>query len=262
MADVADVATAARRAAKAVVRTASAGALRAVGTDATRSLGTGACVVVAPHPDDETFGCGATIARLRASGVDVRVVFVSGGGASPAPPGTAVADIVAMRRAEAARALASLGVDADRVSHLDFEDGRLGAQEADIADALGRVFGTGEVARVFVTSARDRHPDHRAVARATRAATARVPRAPELLEYPIWQRAAGISAARDVLGGGAGRAARRPRLVRAEGFLDAKRRAVAAYASQLPHLPVGFVEDFLVGYETFTASDRCAAPPG
>ena len=32
-------------------------------------------VVVAPHPDDETLGLGATIAQLVASGVDVQVVY-------------------------------------------------------------------------------------------------------------------------------------------------------------------------------------------
>lgn len=246
---MADSATAVRRSAKAAVRAISSGALRAVGTDGVRSLGTGPYLVVAPHPDDETFGCGATIARLRAGGVDVRVVFVSGGGASPAPPGTAVADVVALRRAEAGAALAALGVDAARTVHLDFEDGRLSAQQADIAVALGRLLDAVAPARVLVTSARDRHPDHSAVARATRQALAARSRPAELLEYPIWQRAPGIAAARDVLRPGPGRP--RPYLVPADGFLAAKRRAVAAYASQLPHLPVGFVEDFLVGYESF-----------
>ena len=249
---MADLATTVRRSAKAAVRAVSSAALRAVGTDATSSLGTGPYLVVAPHPDDETFGCGATIARLRAGGVDVRVVFVSGGGASPAPPGMTVPEIVAMRRAEAARALNALGVDAARIVHLDFEDGRLSAQQAEIAPALGRVLEAVSPARVLVTSARDRHPDHSAVARATRDALAAHPGPAELLEYPIWQRAAGLTAARDVLRPGSGRPRRRPRLVAADGFLDSKRRAVAAYASQLPHLPAGFVEDFLVGYESFS----------
>ncbi len=36
--------------------------------------------VIAPHPDDETLGLGATIATLCAAGVDVQVVSVSDGG--------------------------------------------------------------------------------------------------------------------------------------------------------------------------------------
>ena len=39
-------------------------------------------VVVAPHPDDETLGLGATAAQLAASGVDVSLVSVSDGGAA------------------------------------------------------------------------------------------------------------------------------------------------------------------------------------
>jgi N-acetylglucosamine malate deacetylase 1 len=35
-------------------------------------------VVVAPHPDDETLGCGGTIARFAAEGVAVSVLVVSG----------------------------------------------------------------------------------------------------------------------------------------------------------------------------------------
>ena len=35
-------------------------------------------VVVAPHPDDETLGCGGTIARFAAAGTEVSVLVVSG----------------------------------------------------------------------------------------------------------------------------------------------------------------------------------------
>ncbi len=47
-------------------------------------------VVVAPHPDDETLGLGATMAQLAARGVDVSVVSVTDGGA--AYPELAAAD--------------------------------------------------------------------------------------------------------------------------------------------------------------------------
>lgn len=35
-------------------------------------------VVIAPHPDDETLGCGGTIARFAASGTEVSVLVVAG----------------------------------------------------------------------------------------------------------------------------------------------------------------------------------------
>jgi LmbE family N-acetylglucosaminyl deacetylase len=37
------------------------------------------CLVLAPHPDDETFGCAGTIARLKAEGSKVYVIAVSAG---------------------------------------------------------------------------------------------------------------------------------------------------------------------------------------
>ena len=48
----------------------------------------------------------------------------------------------------------------------------------------------------------------------------------------------------------------RPRLVRTDGFLEQKRSAIDSSASQLPHFPVGFVEDFLLPFEAFAAMWR------
>ncbi|MEV6537045.1 PIG-L deacetylase family protein [Streptomyces sp. NPDC051639] len=39
-------------------------------------MGHGSVLVIAPHPDDETFGCGGTIATLAASGMDVYVQLI------------------------------------------------------------------------------------------------------------------------------------------------------------------------------------------
>ena len=62
-------------------------------------------LVFAPHPDDETLGCGGTLARL-ALHCPVKVVLVTdGSGAGGLPPG---ADTI--RQAEFVRALAVLGV--------------------------------------------------------------------------------------------------------------------------------------------------------
>ncbi len=251
-----------RKAAKAVVRIVSSTAMQAVGIDATHDFSIGSCIVVAPHPDDETLGCGATIARMRSAGVDVYVVFVTGGDASPAPPGVSAAQMVTLRRDEARQALAGLGVDETRIVELDFADGELDARVDDVTAALGQVFAAVEPARVLVTSLDDRHPDHCAAARATRAAAVRCARPPAVYEYPIWQRFPARTVARDavrlVRGGRRSRSAwgaRRPALVRTAGFLDAKRGAIAAYQSQLPYLPVGFVEDFLTAHESFVRVD-------
>ncbi len=64
-------------------------------------------LVVAPHADDETLGCGGTIARRLAEGCEVHVAVVTGHGDEPHPlwPKSAWDRV----RAEAARAMEALG---------------------------------------------------------------------------------------------------------------------------------------------------------
>lgn len=67
----------------------------------------GAVLVIAPHPDDETLGCGGTLALLRKLDCRVKIVFVTDG----AGAGTLQADASAIRRKEAVAALSVLGID-------------------------------------------------------------------------------------------------------------------------------------------------------
>ena len=72
-------------------------------------------LVIAPHADDETLGVGGTLARRAAEGDEVHVAVVTGHGDEPHPlwPKSLWDKI----RAEAARAMAALGVE-----HLHFEE--------------------------------------------------------------------------------------------------------------------------------------------
>lgn len=88
-------------------------------------------LVLAPHPDDESLGCGGTIALLADAGASVTVALVSDGEATLGASGPR-ADVGRARRAEAERAVALLGVEALRP--LGFPDGALAGQ----VDAIGR----------------------------------------------------------------------------------------------------------------------------
>jgi GlcNAc-PI de-N-acetylase len=57
--------------------------LRHLGTDVTHSAARRSCVVIAPHPDDETLGAGATIMRKVDAGTPVHVVVATDGSKSP-----------------------------------------------------------------------------------------------------------------------------------------------------------------------------------
>ena len=76
-------------------------ALRVRAIDVTDQAAASSCVVIAPHPDDETLGCGAIIARKRAAGTNVRVVIVTDGRRSHRSDKIPVHRLIALRRKEA-----------------------------------------------------------------------------------------------------------------------------------------------------------------
>lgn len=117
-------------------------------------------VVVAPHPDDETIGCGGTIAAAVAAGCHVELVLCTDGEAtigSPYPP----VETARRRRAEAQAAATRLGVAA--VRPLGLPDGRLSAHLPALTAALERAIRTTRAEVVFAPWVLERHPDHRAV---------------------------------------------------------------------------------------------------
>ena len=246
----------ARSVAKPAVRVVSSTIVRAMGTKAPDDFLQRRTLVVAPHPDDETLGCGATIARMRAMGTDVHVVFVSGGGGSPKPRPMSDAELIELRRGEAQRALALLDVDEGHLVHWDLDDGQLVGEQGDITAALSELVRSTRAEQVLVTSVADRHPDHAATARAARDLLGPAT-STRLYEYPIWQRVPALVACRNFVSRPPRAAVgvhpvTRPTLVPTGGFRAAKARAIAAYESQLPHFPTGFVDDFLLPFESFT----------
>ena len=152
-------------------------------------------VVLAPHPDDESFGCGGTLARASAHGAQVHVVFMTDGakGYDPARLDGADAEAVAAfqatlratRKAEAAAAGRALGL-AEPV-FLDLPDGRLrGHPDAvpHLADTLSRL----QPDVVMLPWFADPHPDHWAtVAAFHRAARqAGLPASTLCWGYEVW----------------------------------------------------------------------------
>lgn len=135
-------------------------------------------MVLAPHPDDECIGCGGLIVALRRRGVPVKVVLVSdGGGAGGLPP-----EAAAIRQREFDAALAQLGVvEQDK---LGFIDGQLHAAEG-LHGAVAAVVRGWSPNWLLAPTSADAHRDHRAVARAARAAAQAAATVEQLLEYEI-----------------------------------------------------------------------------
>ena len=84
--------------------------------------GTG-LVIVAPHPDDESLGCGGVMAAASARGQAVAVVIVSDGCGSHTHSALYPPDrLRALREAETLEAVAALGVPAEGVTFLRLPD--------------------------------------------------------------------------------------------------------------------------------------------
>ncbi|KQM31795.1 hypothetical protein ASE59_05925 [Sphingomonas sp. Leaf10] len=154
-----------------------------------------ALLMVAPHPDDETIGAHALIARARRRGVVVRVLIVSdGAGSHRASPTWPRARLVRERRRETRRELHRIGVAAGDIDFLDLPDGNVAAHGGALRRAISRALSTLPVpVLALAPSPRDDHPDHRAVAAAARPRGGVFWRA-----YPVWPTGQRLPAARRV----------------------------------------------------------------
>lgn len=84
-------------------------------------------VIIAPHPDDEVFGCGGLIAQLVEGGNLPHVIVLTGGGGSHRDCcSTSEADIVSARRELTHQAMAVLGLPESNLHELNITDGHIG----------------------------------------------------------------------------------------------------------------------------------------
>ena len=120
-------------------------------------------LVLAPHPDDETFGCGGTLRMLSESGVLVDVAFLTRGElgqeAGMGAPLEVRQETAERRTREAQAACQVLGVR--NVLFLDGADSRL-ADQPHLASSIAMLLGRGGYQRVFCPWQHDSHDDHRA----------------------------------------------------------------------------------------------------
>lgn len=155
-------------------------------------------LVVAPHPDDETLGCGGAIAQLRSLGYPVQVLVVSDGTRShPRSQLYPAHRLRQVREAETLAALALLGVESDAVTFLGLPDGAVPAVDwENLPEAPAPALAALEHCRaylrrvlpqtIFLPYRFDPHRDHRASWGLVQAALGALPVPPRLIEYPIW----------------------------------------------------------------------------
>lgn len=125
-------------------------------------------LVLAPHPDDECVGCGGTVRKYVESDARVRVVMLTDGRDGDSAVRALArgdpererreAELVVLRKAEAAAALDVLGVE--KGYFLDGRDGELRQHVSPIATRLAAILSEWRPDTVLLPFLTDRHTDH------------------------------------------------------------------------------------------------------
>lgn len=215
-------------------------------------------LVLAPHQDDETLGCGGMIALAAAAGPAPQVVFITDGSASHRRhPRYTSADLIAQRAAEAGEALAILGVPRAQIHMLGAPDGRLrelaGAERAELVRRLADVIAVAAPAEIYLPCRRDGSSEHEAAFDITKTALHLAAPTARVLEYPIWSWWSPRLQFRLLT------APARVWRLAVNAVQARKKQAVQTYRSQLeplpplpqPALPPGYADFFLGGVEYY-----------
>lgn len=182
-------------------------------------LGNRPLVVLAPHPDDETLGCGALLFAAASRGTECRVVCVTDGSRShPKSRKWPARRLVQERRTELGRAVAILAPQA-RIDWLGHPDCAVPVNADTTREISGLV---PDHALVMASWDGDPHIDHERVALLARHVAAERPDI-TLAFYPIWGRF--------------GKRTASARLIRASAAArTAKAAALACYRTQMSAL--------------------------
>lgn len=142
-------------------------------------------LVFAPHPDDETLGCGGTILRKRAAGANVGIVFMTDGRTSHRKL-IPEDQLVGLRAKEALAASLALDVDEDHVTLLNYPDGQLDQHREDAQRRVATLLREHHPREVYVPCREEPPRDHWVTREIVLAAMRDVGDPTTVLEYPIW----------------------------------------------------------------------------
>lgn len=119
-------------------------------------------LILAPHPDDETLGCGGTIALYTARDVEVYLLIISDGKGISLESIDEDIDIVSIRRQESIDAASILGIK--HVLFLDFPSQQLESYKNKIKERIEDVIKKFKPDILFAPSPLDFHQDHITIA--------------------------------------------------------------------------------------------------
>jgi len=216
-------------------------------------------IVFAPHPDDETIGCGGTIAKKLSEGFNVIIVVMTDGrnlfrdilkiDRDPSPD-----EIQKIRRDELLKAVGILGVPANNVIFLDFEDGALEKYETEVKKRVTEILKKYFPVEVYFPFKRELHPDHVVANRIIRKHIKKLGLNTPMYQYctfhkyghigPLFEKLIGLLKGNTIK-------------VDISEFIELKEKALKEFKSQFSIIsdkqqhPLDGIEKYLKKYETF-----------
>jgi LmbE family N-acetylglucosaminyl deacetylase len=142
-------------------------------------------VILAPHQDDETLGCGGSVIKKKVAGAEVRIIFMTDGTLSHKDL-LPSAELKKIRDEEALAACQVLGLEESDIFFLGFKDGRL-HEYIDIA-----VIKVVEILRkykpqeIFIPYQKEAPSDHNATYRIAMSALEKWGKQVIIYEYLVW----------------------------------------------------------------------------
>jgi len=203
-------------------------------------IGPGTCVVLAPHPDDESLGCGGLIAACCAVGRAPMVAILTDGAAShPGSREVPPEQLKLIRAREVHQAVAHLGLPPERLVLCGYPDSDAPRSGPAFDDAVRVLCGLcnhePECTAILAPWRHDPHHDHEAASLIAAAVAAEC--GIRHIAYPVWGWVLPSEQMVPAEQSGGWR-------LDVEPFLPAKRRAIQAHKSQYGKLitddPGGF----------------------
>jgi LmbE family N-acetylglucosaminyl deacetylase len=231
-------------------------------------------VVFAPHPDDETLGCGGAIMKKIKEGYGLFIVFMTNGASGSdyshygMTSGLTRQELKEIRKQEAKNACDILGVDSRNLFFLDFEDRTLMRNREAAQEKVTEILRMLSPVEVYFPHKKDQNNDHLATNSIVKRSFENLPKQPAKYEYVIWalsemsRRARFWVSIKDKMGTLSEDGSSRVNIDVLE-FLRLKRKALDEYKSQttlfFPEqkhtiLAKSFLDNFLTGKEVFYLS--------
>ncbi len=154
-------------------------------------LSWGRTLVVAPHPDDESLGCGGAIALLRDYETEVFVLVLSDGTLShPNSKKFPPEKLRNLRESETKKALEILGVSQNNIEFFRCKDRSVPNRDSEnwneAVKKCREYIVSVKPKTILVPWRRDPHPDHQAAFQIISRTKQEISSDIKLIEYPIW----------------------------------------------------------------------------